>query len=215
MLTSKAFYFNMILVGNKESEAVMKKILIDFASSALTFFVFVGLLFFGAIANADTLLDKDLDFQIGQQLSFDIEQFPEVGCMALNIYYETRGSNLADSYAVADVVLNRVEDTRYPNTICEVVYQGKKDRNGRMIRNACQFSWYCDGKSDNPRNEVAWKRAQSVAWDIVQWDGMRGITEGSTHYHAHYVNPRWNRSSKGWSITRIGRIGVHIYYRWN
>jgi len=167
-------------------------------------------------AQAETLvmLDDD-DITISQSLSFNEEQFPEVQCMALNIYYETRSSNLADNYAVADVVLNRAEDTRYPNTICEVVKEGQKYTDGRMKRNKCQFSWYCDGKSDVPRDRESWKRAQSVAWDIVKWETYRGITEGSTHYHTTYVNPRWNKSRKGWSITRVGRIGAHIFYRWN
>ena len=170
----------------------------------------------GFSAKAETLVMlADEEVSIQQSLTFNEEQFPEINCMALNIYYETRGSSLADSYAVADVVLNRVEDTRYPNSICEVVYQGEKHASGQMKRNRCQFSWYCDGKSDVPRDKEAWKRAQSIAWDIVQWDNYRGITEGATHYHAHYVNPRWNKSRKGFSITRLGRIGTHIYYRWN
>ena len=167
-------------------------------------------------AQAETLVMlEDDDITISQSLSFNEEQFPEVQCMALNIYYETRSSNLADNYAVADVVLNRAEDTRYPNTICEVVKEGQKYTDGRMKRNKCQFSWYCDGKSDVPRDRESWKRAQSVAWDIVKWETYRGITEGSTHYHTTYVNPRWNKSRKGWSITRVGRIGAHIFYRWN
>lgn len=170
----------------------------------------------GFSAKAETLVMlTDEEVTIQESLTFNEEQFPEINCMALNIYYETRGSSLADSYAVADVVLNRVEDTRYPNSICEVVYQGEKHASGQMKRNRCQFSWYCDGKSDVPRDKEAWKRAQSIAWDIIQWDNYRGITEGATHYHAHYVNPRWNKSRKGFSITRLGRIGVHIYYRWN
>ena len=184
--------------------------------AALNATVVASMVMIGFSAKAETLVMlADDNVSIKESLTFNQEQFPEVNCMALNIYYETRGSSLADSYAVADVVLNRVEDTRYPNTICEVVYQGEKHANGQMKRNRCQFSWYCDGKSDFPRDREAWKRAQSIAWDIVQWNNYRGITEGSTHYHASYVNPRWNKSRKGWSITRVGRIGVHIYYRWN
>ena len=184
--------------------------------AALNATVVASMVMIGFSAKAETLVMlADDNVSIKESLTFNQEQFPEVNCMALNIYYETRGSSLADSYAVADVVLNRVEDTRYPNSICEVVYQGEQHADGRMKRNRCQFSWYCDGKSDFPRDREAWKRAQSIAWDIVQWNNYRGITEGSTHYHASYVNPRWNKSRKGWSITRVGRIGVHIYYRWN
>ena len=51
-------------------------------------------------------------------------------CMALNIYHEARGDNYAGKVAVSDVVLNRVNDTRYPNTICDVIYQGGEERGG-------------------------------------------------------------------------------------
>ena len=142
--------------------------------------------------------------------NFELEKlFPEVQCMALNVYYEARGSNLADKAAVADVVLNRVNDTRYPNTVCEVVKQGLQDANGNMRRNKCQFSWYCDGKADNPQNQDLYVEAQSIAWNMVEESKYRGITEGATHYHATYVNPRWAST-----LQLVGRIGAHIFYRW-
>jgi spore germination cell wall hydrolase CwlJ-like protein len=142
--------------------------------------------------------------------NFELEKlFPQVECMALNIYYEARGSNLADKAAVADVVLNRVNDTRYPNTVCEVVKQGLQDANGNMRRNKCQFSWYCDGKADNPQNQDLYVEAQSIAWNMVEEGKYRGITEGATHYHATYVNPRWAST-----LQLVGRIGAHIFYRW-
>ena len=141
--------------------------------------------------------------------NFELEKlFPEVQCMALNVYYEARGSNLADKAAVADVVLNRVNDTRYPNTVCGVVKQGMKDANGNMRRNKCQFSWYCDGKHDRPQDEDRWAEAQMIAWNIVEENKFRGITEGSTHYHAKYVDPSWARH-----FQLVGRIGEHIFYR--
>ena len=142
--------------------------------------------------------------------NFELEKlFPQVECMALNIYYESRGSNLADKAAVADVVLNRVNDTRYPDTVCDVVKQGLQDANGNMLRNKCQFSWYCDGKHDRPQDEDRWVEAQSIAWNMVEENKYRGITEGSTHYHATYVNPRWAKT-----LQLVGRIGAHIFYRW-
>ena len=142
--------------------------------------------------------------------NFELEKlFPQVQCMALNVYYEARGSNLADKAAVADVVLNRVNDTRYPDTVCDVVKQGLQDANGNMLRNKSQFSWYCDGKHDRPQDEDRWVEAQSIAWNIVEENKYRGITEGSTHYHATYVNPRWAKT-----LQLVGRIGAHIFYRW-
>lgn len=184
--------------------------------SILNSAIVASMVMVGVSAKAETLVMlADDDITISQSLTFNEDQFPEVNCMALNIYYETRSSNLADMYAVADVVLNRVEDTRYPDSICGVVKEGQQYSDGRMKRNKCQFSWYCDGKNDTPRDRESWKKAQSIAWDMVKWNSFRGITEGSTHYHTTYVNPRWNKSRKGWSITRVGRIGAHIYYRWN
>lgn len=137
------------------------------------------------------------------------EQYPQHYCMALNIYYEARGSTLADQAAVANVVMNRVNDRRYPATICEVVKQGEKDANGNMVRNRCQFSWYCDGKSDVPGNLDLWIEAQMLAWQIIEDGKYRGLTEGATHYHATYVSPRWARE-----LQLVGRIGAHIFYRW-
>jgi len=160
-----------------------------------TFIMAVVLLMSASVANAKGL--------------FTAEQRPEAWCLAQNIYYEARGSNRADRIAVADVVLNRVQDTRYPDTICNVVRQGERYADGSMVRNRCQFSWYCDGRSDWPRDMDAWVDAQQIAYNILQWDAGRGLTEGATHYHADYVNPRWARS-----LQLVGRIGVHIFYRW-
>lgn len=151
-----------------------------------------------------------------QSFQFDAETFPQVHCLALNVYYEARGSNFADQVGVADVVLNRVNDRRYPNTVCDVVQQGKKKASWKdpnvmvMVKNACQFSWYCDGKADEPNNTDSWINAQTVAWRIMQFQEFRGITEGATHYHATYVEPNW-----AGSLQLVGTIGKHIFYRWN
>jgi|TARA_B110000977_G_scaffold7711_1_gene10529 spore germination cell wall hydrolase CwlJ-like protein len=155
---------------------------------------------------------------------FTEERQPELYCLAQNIYFEAKSEPLAGQYAVADVVLNRVNDTRYPNTICEVVQEGpikeswktKQDTtlsdDERIYyprKNRCQFSWYCDGKADNVRDSDAWRIAQEVAFRIVEEKRMRGITEGATHYHADYVSPKW--ASK---IQLVGSISTHIFYRW-
>lgn len=131
-------------------------------------------------------------------------------CLALNIYYEARSDNLAGKYAVADVVLNRVQDDRYPDTICNVVFQGKVGtEGGTPALNQCQFSWYCDGKSDIPTEEDSWQQAQIVAYNIINHRKFVGITEGSTHYHAHYVDPYWAPT-----VEMVGTIGQHVFYRW-
>jgi len=135
-------------------------------------------------------------------------------CMATNIYHESRSENLAGKYAVADVVLNRVNDARYPGTICEVIYQGKhkpswKDPNVLVpIRNQCQFSWYCDGLSDIPTEEDAWYDSVFVAVQIIKFNKYRGLTEGATHYHTTWVNPHWAST-----LQQVGHIGSHVFYR--
>lgn len=140
---------------------------------------------------------------------FTKDTHPEHYCLALNIYHEARGSNLADQAAVANVVMNRTKDRRYPNTICGVVQQGKRDAKGIPLKNQCQFSWYCDGKSDTPVNIDSWVSAQMIAWDMIENGKFRGLTEGATHYHANYVSPKWAKD-----LTLVGRIGEHIFYRW-
>jgi spore germination cell wall hydrolase CwlJ-like protein len=153
------------------------------------------------------------------------EAFKQEICMAKNIYHEARSDNVAGMYAVADVVLNRVNDGRYPDTVCDVVYQGpvreswktrkdetlsEEDRVYYPVRNMCQFSWYCDGKKDDTNDETAWALAQEIAYKIMNDNKYKGITEGATHYHATYVNPEWAQD-----LNLVGRIGSHIFYRWD
>ena len=124
-------------------------------------------------------------------------------CMALNDYWEARGETMAGRLAVAQVVLNRVEDRRFPDNICDVV---KHSRSWRLHR--CQFSWYCDGRSDVPRNTAAWQRSLSLATAILQeGHGRQDETQGALWYHADYVSPGW--------ATRLNeskRVGSHIFY---
>ena len=167
----------------------------------MKFLLSVCVILFTTLGHANTVEGKGL---------FTPEDKPEMWCLAQNIYYEARSSNRADRVAVADVVLNRVQHTYYPNTICKVVHQGKQYANGQMVRNRCQFSWYCDGKSDWPKDNDAWVEAQQIAFNmLIHYDG-RGLTEGSTHYHADYVSPDWAKD-----FHLVGRIGVHIFYRWD
>ena len=136
-------------------------------------------------------------------------------CLALNTYHEAKNQSLVGQVATAQVVMNRVEHNRFPNTICEVVKEGPtrpswEDPNKEYpIKHRCQFSWYCDGKDDTPKNEKAWKTAQDVAF-LVLYDKIKlDVTEGATHYHATYVRPSWAKTKK-----RTTRIEKHIFYRW-
>ena len=147
----------------------------------------------------------------------------ETTCLAKNIYFEARNQGTAGHIAVAAVTLNRVADDRYPNTICEVVYQGPHRPSwkgtGEMIpvRHKCQFSWYCDGKSDNIPSRGTNGTGQDAYKDIYLLSELLingtittvDITEGATHYHADYVRPAWRRT-----LTKTVEIEDHIFYRW-
>jgi spore germination cell wall hydrolase CwlJ-like protein len=135
----------------------------------------------------------------------------DIYCMAQNIYFEAGNQPLAGKIAVAQVVLNRLEHPNYPTTMCDVIYQAKWKENwlGKMvpIRNQCQFSWFCDGKSDDPVDSPTWMLSLHVARDVVQ--GKYGdITEGSTHYHSIYVHPYWADS-----LNETVVINEHVFYK--
>lgn len=135
-------------------------------------------------------------------------------CLQQNIFFEARNQSTEGMVAVAWVTLNRLDSSRFPNTICEVVKQGRQDANGNMIRHHCQFSWYCDGKSDRVPNNVvaqrAWEDSGLVA-EVVLIDWARGKdspVERATMYHADYVEPFWSSS-----YDFVAQVGAHIFYQ--
>ncbi len=123
-------------------------------------------------------------------------------CLANGIYFEARGEPARGQAAVAQVILNRVRNPSYPNTICGVVYQNKN------WRNRCQFSFACDRVRDRVSNPRLWKLAQQIAAETTAGRIWLSQVGSSTHYHATYVNPKWARSMK-----KVGKIGLHIFYR--
>lgn len=123
-------------------------------------------------------------------------------CLAQGIYFEARGEPVRGQAAVSQVILNRVRNPHYPNTICGVVYQNKH------WYNRCQFSFACDRIRDKIRNKKLYEIAKHVAAETTSGRIWLPQVGSSTHYHATYVNPRWNRRMK-----RVGRIGLHVFYR--
>nr|WP_256478373.1 cell wall hydrolase [Notoacmeibacter sp. MSK16QG-6] len=123
-------------------------------------------------------------------------------CLAIGIYFEARGEPQEGQAAVAQVILNRVKNPTFPDTICGVVYQNKN------WRNRCQFSFACDGKRDRVRSSKSWTMAQSVARKVTYGEIWLPQVGSSTHYHATYVKPRWARH-----MDRLQKIGRHIFYR--
>ena len=134
----------------------------------------------------------------------------DVMCMAKNIFFEAAVESTAGKLAVAQVTFNRVRSKNYPNTICDVVYEGKHHASGFPKRDQCQFSWYCDGRVDTPPESRLWVDAQDLAkYIILRQDDFPDITDGATHYHAKYIDtPKWAVQKK---VTT--KIDEHIFYR--
>jgi len=138
---------------------------------------------------------------IASDLPQDFTQ--EDQCLAQAVYFEARSEALEGQLAVAQVVLNRVVDARFPSSICKVVFQGETKRH------RCQFSFACDGLPDRPRNAQAWAIARAIS-HIALNNYWHDVTSVSTHYHADYVAPYW-----GDLLEQQVQVGRHIFYRDN
>tara|TARA_R110001599_G_scaffold237445_1_gene436899 strand:- start:28 stop:465 length:438 start_codon:yes stop_codon:yes gene_type:complete len=121
-------------------------------------------------------------------------------CLALNIYFEARDQPIEGQIAVAEVTLNRVNSYNYPNTVCEVVFQSNKT--------SCAFSWWCDGKSDTPKDKHAFETSKIIAKLMIE-DGeyIDVLGNKATHYHNEKISPYWAKH-----LTQIKRIGQHVFY---
>ncbi|WP_208995095.1 cell wall hydrolase [Roseibium hamelinense] len=135
-------------------------------------------------------------------LPLSVGSAKEQRCLAEAIYFEARGESEEGQVAVAQVVLNRVKNPAYPDSICGVVYQN------RHKHNRCQFSYACDGIKDRINSPGAWKTAQRLAREVSDGQRYLKMVDASTHYHATYVNPRWAKS-----MNKLGQVGLHIFYK--
>lgn len=132
-------------------------------------------------------------------ITVDIDE--DLHCLALNIYHEARSEPLSGQIAVAQVTLNRVASKAFPPSVCEVVKQGGQQRN------RCQFSWWCDGKSDQPTEPRAWRRSLELGRQVLA-NQTPDPTDGALFYHADYVEPRWSSA-----FQQTAQIGRHLFYR--
>ena len=154
---------------------------------------------------------KPLDFNRVKYTPADAQ------CLAKNIYFEAGVESTAGKLAVANVTINRAANKNYPNTICGVVQEGIHYYNAQKnehfpVRDRCQFSWYCDGMGDNPREGRTWKSAQELAKKVLinHYDkALIDITDGATHYHANWMEtyPSWSKKKKV-----MASIDRHIFY---
>lgn len=126
----------------------------------------------------------------------------ELWCLATAIYFEARGESYRGQVAVAQVVMNRTKDHRYPDTICGVVFQNQHRKN------ACQFSFACDGIPEVVTERQAWAQAEDIASQFTK--GQLYLTEvgEATHYHATYVRPAWAPR-----MEKVTQIGLHVFYK--
>lgn len=125
----------------------------------------------------------------------------EIKCLVDNLYHEARGEPTVGIIAVGKVVLNRVESKQFPNTVCEVVKQGGEKLHG------CQFSWFCDGKSDAITDHQAWEELVHLSHLILD-KRIADPSNGSLWYHTLAVNPKWAARKQKTVI-----IESHIFYR--
>jgi spore germination cell wall hydrolase CwlJ-like protein len=126
----------------------------------------------------------------------------EKKCLAEAVYFEARSEPEEGQAAVAQVVLNRVKSSIYPDNVCGVVYQNSH----RHL--ACQFTFACEGRALTIREPEAWTVAVRIANDVLEGRSYLADVGSSTHYHANYVRPWWARR-----LTRMDTIGRHVFYR--
>ena len=122
-------------------------------------------------------------------------------CLAEALYFEARGESVKGQFAVAEVILNRVDNPRYPDTVCGVINQGT----GKKYQ--CQFTYTCDGQKEIIAEPAAFRQVGQVAHLMVN-GADRPLTKGATHYHTKSVNPRWARV-----YPRTTTIGFHHFYK--
>ena len=131
----------------------------------------------------------------------DADDGRQINCLALTIYHEARGESERGKLAVGHVVMNRTRSVLFPASVCEVVRQGGQ----RHYR--CQFSWWCDGRSDRPKDQAALRESLWLAEEIY-YGCTSDPTAGALWYHSTAVRPSWSKS-----FGRGRRIDRHVFYR--
>ena len=129
-------------------------------------------------------------------------------CLVEAVYFEARSETFIGKLAVANVILERMYNKSFPNTICGVVKQGMYWE-GKPLRNKCQFSYWCDGKTESMNNSKALEDVVKAVQFTLDGVMLRN-TLGATHYHAVYVSPSWAVSKE---FVLMDTVGEHIFYK--
>ena len=123
-------------------------------------------------------------------------------CLTAAIYYEAASETLPGQQAVAQVILNRVRHSAFPNSVCGVVFSGSTRKTG------CQFTFTCDGALARKPSASGWARARAVARSALS-GYVSPLVGQATHYHTLWVAPYWSPS-----LDKVANIGAHTFYRW-
>jgi spore germination cell wall hydrolase CwlJ-like protein len=123
-----------------------------------------------------------------------------ITCLARTIYWEARGESDASMEAIADVVVNRLGHEGFPDTICEVVKQGHE-------RGACQFSWWCDGRPDDAKEDEVYAIAKEIARKALNRQ-LQDRTAGALYFHQRSVTPSWSAK-----YVKTAEVGKFVFYK--
>jgi spore germination cell wall hydrolase CwlJ-like protein len=185
---------------------VVKKVLYGTFAILLTF----GITNQVSTNSEENLVDKITKIEediITAKLRQEEKWMNEISCLARNVYYESRGESYEGQLAVAVVTLNRVKNSKFPNTICGVVNERKR-AGGKVV---CQFSWRCEGHTDPKKRVSQTHDSYQAAMDAIfeyEYLTQDFLTEDTLYFHAKHVKPRWRRHKQ-----MLAKIDNHIFYK--
>jgi N-acetylmuramoyl-L-alanine amidase len=118
----------------------------------------------------------------------------EAECLAVAVYFESKGEPLLGQLGVAETVINRTRSGRFPSSICGVVLQKS------------QFSFVRGGGFPAiARNSQNWKTAVAIG-HIARNNLWNSQVSNALFFHARRVAP-------GWNLRQVGTVGNHVFYR--
>jgi spore germination cell wall hydrolase CwlJ-like protein len=123
-----------------------------------------------------------------------------ITCLSRTIYWEARGADNAGMEAIANVVMNRVGHDGFPDTVCGVVKQGRE-------KGACQFSWWCDRRSDEAKDDKTYDLAKEVSRKALNGQ-LPDRTGGALYFHQRTVAPSWSKK-----YIKTAKIGTFVFYK--
>lgn len=178
--------------------------MVDFTLRVVVYFVaaFLVTISIQSVTNAKFENLKEGKGLRSQDIATIQERERQLSCLAINIYKEAGYEPFEGKVAVAQVTMNRVKSSDFPDDVCAVVYQKTTG-----VKVVCQFSWYCDRVHKNrPVNPEAYTESYAVAKKVLLEGFKLDILKDALYYHATYVKP-------GWKFEKIGTIGQHIFYK--